>query len=234
MPEKILISELFGPVIQGEGALIGRPTLFVRTGGCDFRCAWCDTLYAVLPEFKNDWRAMTADEVMVRLEELSGGRPMLVTLSGGNPALQALGELIRTGKQRGFGFALETQGSVAKPWFAELDYLILSPKPPSSEMDCDWDDVRRCLDAAGNSPEISLKVVVFDEADYEFALATDAAFPEIPLFIQVGNPFTQAEVDGNALMDKWREISGWVLRDGLAATVLPQLHVLAYGNRRGV
>jgi 7-carboxy-7-deazaguanine synthase len=42
----ILISEIFGPTIQGEGALVGKPTVFVRTGGCDYRCDWCDTVYA--------------------------------------------------------------------------------------------------------------------------------------------------------------------------------------------
>lgn len=35
------VIECFGPTIQGEGALAGLPTLFVRFGGCDFRCSWC-------------------------------------------------------------------------------------------------------------------------------------------------------------------------------------------------
>ena len=50
----IRISEIFGPTIQGEGPLIGRPSIFVRTGGCDYRCNWCDTLYAVLPEYRDE------------------------------------------------------------------------------------------------------------------------------------------------------------------------------------
>ncbi len=37
---QLRIAEVFGPTIQGEGALIGEPTVFVRTGGCDYRCAW--------------------------------------------------------------------------------------------------------------------------------------------------------------------------------------------------
>ncbi|CUH42006.1 7-carboxy-7-deazaguanine synthase [Ruegeria atlantica] len=41
------ISEIFGPTVQGEGALIGQPTVLVRSGGCDFRCSWCDSLHAV-------------------------------------------------------------------------------------------------------------------------------------------------------------------------------------------
>jgi organic radical activating enzyme len=52
MKERIRISKIFGPTIQGEGPLIGRPIVFVRTGGCDYRCSWCDTLYAVLPEYR--------------------------------------------------------------------------------------------------------------------------------------------------------------------------------------
>ena len=93
----IQISEIFGPTIQGEGTLIGRPTVFVRTGGCDFRCAWCDTLYAVLPQFKNDWRKMSAPEIVAQVLALSQQQPILITLSGGNPALQPLEVAARFG-----------------------------------------------------------------------------------------------------------------------------------------
>ena len=109
----IRISEIFGPTVQGEGALIGKPTVFVRTGGCDFRCSWCDTLYAVLPEYRNDWAPMTPEDILARVEQLTDGRPVLVTLSGGNPAIQPLGQLIALGKARRHSFAMETQGSVA-------------------------------------------------------------------------------------------------------------------------
>jgi len=81
----IPISEIFGPTVQGEGALIGKPTVFVRTGGCDFRCRWCDTLYAVLPTYRHDWSPMTSEEILGRVEQLTGGNPILVTVSGGNP-----------------------------------------------------------------------------------------------------------------------------------------------------
>lgn len=114
----ILISEIFGPTVQGEGALIGMPTVFVRTGGCDFRCNWCDTLYAVEPQFKTQWQAMDAAAIMQRVNQLSGGVPLLITLSGGNPALQPLAPLLQLGKQQGYRFAMETQASKVQPWFA--------------------------------------------------------------------------------------------------------------------
>ena len=134
----IRISEIFGPTVQGEGLLIGKPTVFVRTGGCDFRCSWCDTLYAVLPEYRHDWVPMTPEEILAEIARLAGGAPILVTLSGGNPAIQPLGELIAAGRNNGYTFAMETQGSVFAPWFAALDWLVLSPKPPSSGMATDW------------------------------------------------------------------------------------------------
>ena len=51
---QIRVNEIFGPTIQGEGALIGQPTIFVRTGGCDYRCSWCDTLHAVDSAYRDD------------------------------------------------------------------------------------------------------------------------------------------------------------------------------------
>src|SRR2546430_5874263 len=105
---KITISEVFGATAQGEGALIGKPTVFVRTGSCEYRCDWCDTLYAVLPEHKSEWFSMTSEEVFAEVQRLSGNKPIMVTLSGGNPAIQPLGELIDLGHEHGYTFALET------------------------------------------------------------------------------------------------------------------------------
>lgn len=168
MKERIRISEIFGPTIQGEGPLIGRPTVFVRTGGCDYRCSWCDTLYAVLPEYRDEWTAMTPGEIMARVNELTGGNPVLVSLSGGNPALQPLAPLITLSRESGYSLALETQGSISQPWFAELDWLILSPKPPSASITVDWNAFETCLAAARGRPSSVLKIVVFDDADYRF------------------------------------------------------------------
>jgi 7-carboxy-7-deazaguanine synthase len=231
----ILISEIFGPTIQGEGALMGRTTLFVRTGGCDFRCSWCDSLYAVLPEYKDTWRKLNASDVLQELDRLCQSRPMLVTLSGGNPALQPLEELLDEGHARGYSFALETQGSVSRDWFKKLDYLVLSPKPPSSDMLTDWSAVRVCRDAAPDVPT-TLKIVVFDEADYLFARRAHAELPDLPVYLQVGNSAPGSdEPDFAALTTQLEWLLARALRDGWHdAIITPQLHVLLWGNRRGV
>lgn len=235
MSEHIRISEIFGPTIQGEGALIGRPTVFVRTGGCDYRCSWCDTLHAVDSAYRDEWKPMSAADVFADVKRLSGNRPLMVSLSGGNPAIQPLGELIALGKAEGYAFALETQGSIAKDWFSMLDVLTLSPKPPSSGMETDWAAFDECLNAAGQGPDIALKIVVFDETDYLWAREAAARYPHLPLYLQPGNHKTDGAADMDALAQRLRWLAERVSADGwFSATVLPQLHVMIWGNKRGV
>ncbi len=238
--QSILISEIFGPTIQGEGSLIGCPTVFVRTGGCDFRCAWCDTLYAVLPEFKGDWTPQPPDAIVAGVEKLSGGFPILITVSGGNPALQPLDALLDLGHARGHTFALETQASRPQPWFSKLDFLVLSPKPPSSGMEFLPGKLAECISAAqnaANGPQLSLKVVIFDEDDYVFARQVHALHPQIPFYLSVGNPSPQTGEEANTsdLTARFEWLLARAARDGwFSATISPQLHVLLWGNKRGV
>ncbi|MCF3641666.1 7-carboxy-7-deazaguanine synthase QueE [Rhizobium sp. TRM95111] len=237
----IRVSEIFGPTIQGEGALIGLPTVFVRTGGCDYRCAWCDTLHAVDSAYRETWRPMRAGEIWQEVRRLSAGRPLTVSLSGGNPAIQPLGPLITRGHADGYTFALETQGSVARSWFAALDHLVLSPKPPSSGMQTDFGALDDCLAAAGGRPEIVLKMVVFDERDFAFARSVAARHPDLPVYLQPGNhtPPPAGRDDAAVDIDGITQRMLWLVEKVAAerwfdARVLPQLHVLLWGNRRGV
>jgi 7-carboxy-7-deazaguanine synthase len=239
----IRISEIFGPTVQGEGPLIGRPTVFVRTASCDFRCHWCDTLYAVLPEYRDEWTLMSPADIMARIDGLAGDGPILVSLSGGNPALQPLADLIALGRTRGHSFAMETQGSIPRPWFSDLDWLIVSPKPPSSGMKTDWSALEECIGAAKGRTNCVLKIVVFDEPDYAYARAVALRYPTVPIYLQVGNPAPLAvagtvmpdEANFDDLLGRLRWLIDKVVIDRwFDVTVLPQLHVLAWGNKRGV
>ncbi len=237
----IRVSEIFGPTIQGEGVLIGLPTVFVRTGGCDYRCSWCDSLHAVDNRFRGGWQVMTVEQIWERVRALSGGKPLTVSLSGGNPAIQPLGELIEFGHQEGYRFALETQGSVARDWFTTLDTLVLSPKPPSSQMSTDWAGFEACLAAAQGGPLTVLKLVVFDDQDYAYAKDAAARYPHLPIYLQPGNhtpPSPDADdviVDMTGVMRRVEWLVDKVTQDRwFEARVLPQLHVLLWGNTRGV
>ncbi|MFG6083505.1 7-carboxy-7-deazaguanine synthase QueE [Paracoccus litorisediminis] len=230
------IAEIFGPTIQGEGALIGQPTVFVRAGGCDYRCSWCDSMHAVDSRYRQDWAVMDAAGIMAEVARLSGGQPLVVSISGGNPAIQDFGPVIALGRGQGYRFACETQGSVARDWFADLALLVLSPKPPSSGQETDWAVFDACLAAAGKAERI-MKIVVFDQNDLDWARATSVRYPDLPLYLQPGNPETDPEkpVDPQALADRmlWL-VEATVGRGWLVPRILPQLHVLIWGNRRGV
>jgi len=165
----------------------------------------------------------------------------MVSLSGGNPAIQPLGPLIQQGQAQGYRFALETQGSVSRSWFADLDVLVLSPKPPSSAMATDWEALRACVDAAASRPRIVLKFVVFDEADFAYARDAAAQFPHLPVYLQPGNHTPPGPQDDDACIDTEGILRrmGWLVDRVIAdrwftAHVLPQLHVLLWGNKRGV
>ena len=182
------IAEIFGPTIQGEGALIGEPTVFVRAGGCDYRCSWCDSLHAVDSQNRDSWAAMQTGEVWDEVRRLSSGQPLTVSLSGGNPAIQDFGPLIELGRAQGYRFACETQGSVARPWFAGLDTLVLSPKPPSSGEQVNWEAFDACRQAGAAARQQVMKIVIFDETDYQWAQEAHSRHPDLPLYLQPGNP----------------------------------------------
>jgi 7-carboxy-7-deazaguanine synthase len=235
----IRISEIFGPTIQGEGTLIGQPTIFVRTGGCDYRCDWCDTLHAVDSEFRHTWKPMTAEYIFAEVEKLSGNKPLMISLSGGNPAIQPLKPLIDLGHAKNYTFALETQGSIAADWFEDLDVLTLSPKPPSSKMTTDWSAFDACLTAAQNKPDIAMKIVIKDDADYDYARDAATRYPHLPLYLQPVNHTPSkdetAKVDIDGIMTRMRWLVDKIAADQwYDARLLPQLHVLMWGNLKGV
>lgn len=236
------VSEIYGPTIWGEGALAGRPTVVVHFGGCDYRCAWCDSLHSVLPENRGSWRSTQAKHVLSEIGILTGERPYLVTLSGGNPALFDLSGLLAAGAARGHTFAMETQGSKAWPWFKYLDYLTLSPKPPSSEESYFPKKLRDCIKAAtadpSTAPDITMKIPIRfgDSDDIDFARMIRQGFSHYPLYLQpVQMPDDQLveRPPISTMIDSMNWIFAQVADDPVLQDVriLPQLQVLLHGNR---
>lgn len=224
------VLEVFGPVLQGEGRMIGAQTMFVRFGFCDYRCSWCDTLYAVEPEQvarEAEW--LDVEAIVARLDSLSPHTPW-VTLSGGNPAIHDLGALVERLHATGRKVAIETQGSIYRPWLAQCDVVTVSPKPPSSGMATDHARLARFTAL----PQSNLKVVVFDDADYAYARDIHLRYPDRPFYMQPGNAVGQD--DTAALLRKLDWLAQRAMRDPAMADaiILPQLHTLMFGNRRGV
>lgn len=231
------ISEIFGPVIQGEGAQAGVPTIFIRTGGCDYRCSWCDTLYAVDPVNSPNWTRMGAAEIVAAVLALAGDTRPLITLSGGNPAMWKLGELVDELHGHGFTVTIETQGSVWAEWAPSLDSITISPKPPSSGEVTNWPALDRWI--AAKPDHVAVKVVIDSPADLDFAgLVRDRLAPGTRIHLQPCNPYVdesgEADPDKLELLARYAALCDAVLARGwMNATVIPQLHVLAKGGGRG-
>ena len=236
---KIPVMELFGPTIQGEGMVIGRKTMFVRTAGCDYACVWCDSAFTWNGTEKHRVRMMEPEEVLDEMVALGGNRFNHVTITGGNPALIAdpMARFIDLCHQRGYRVGLETQGSRMQEWFLQIDDLTISPKPPSSRMETDWAVldriVRRLHDDGVN---LSLKVVVFGDEDVEYAKTVFARYPYVSQkFVQPGNELvTEAKDISHHLLARL----AWLFQVAIdtpefnTVRVLPQLHAMVWSNER--
>ena len=114
------VVEIFAS-LQGEGANTGMPAVFLRFGGCNLACPWCDTDY-------NTFETLDEAAVLARAAAL-GPKALIVT--GGEPFIQeGLGELLARFKERGYWIGVETTGLRRPPqaWRGRIDYVSVSPK----------------------------------------------------------------------------------------------------------
>lgn len=240
---KVPVMEIFGPTIQGEGMVVGQKTMFVRTAGCDYSCSWCDSSFTWDGSGKHLIVQMTAEEIWSELKRLGGNGFSFVTISGGNPVLlRNLEALITLLKENDIKIGVETQGSKWQEWLYDIDELTISPKPPSSGMITDFSmlsDIFEKLKGRNSEQHISLKIVVFNQADYAYAKQVHLRYPTIPFYLQVGNDDIKTTDNPQLishLLKKYEELIEWVIADEELRNVkvLPQLHALVWGNKRGV
>lgn len=209
----IPVSEIFGPTLEGEGPWAGTPTYFLRVGGCDYGCLWCDTDQAVLAENVRKLPRRTQNEIWDQLYAYSVEHPGpdLLAISGGNPGLYDLGLIVdfwQSHDRSANGHddhqkrvLVETQGSLFKPWMARVNLLTVSPKPPSSGLDPEaslvnlirfWEKYEQFRGAAVDHEyrlidhKAIFKMVVFDEDDYLFARNVHTSYPQVPFYLSTG------------------------------------------------
>src|SRR5687767_4831943 len=123
------LAELFHS-IQGEGKLVGVPSVFVRASGCNLRCTWCDTPYA---SWDPEGEEFAVDEIVRRVgaHDEGGAPPKHVVVTGGEPMIMPdVVELCDALKSRSHHVTIETAATVYKP--VKLDLASLSPKLSNS------------------------------------------------------------------------------------------------------
>lgn len=135
--------------IQGEGAYTGHAAYFIRLGGCDVGCVWCDV--------KESWDASKHPLYSIAeiVEWVKQAEAKLVVITGGEPLMHPLDELTFSLKQSGIQTNIETSGS--SPLSGKWDWICVSPKKFKAPL-----------------PEVveqanELKVVVFNKSDFEWA-----------------------------------------------------------------
>ena len=151
--------------IQGEGAHQGRAAYFIRLGGCDVGCHWCDV--------KESWDADTHPQQSVR--EIVGAAARhparLAVITGGEPLMHDLTKLCDALHRHGFTINIETSG--AHPLSGALDWICLSPKKFKAPL-----------------PEFyqrahELKVIVYNRSDFAWAEQfAERVSPDCQLFLQ--------------------------------------------------
>jgi 7-carboxy-7-deazaguanine synthase len=135
--------------LQGEGFYQGQAAYFIRLGGCDVGCVWCDV--------KESWNASLHPQLPLEtiVEEASHHPGRLAVITGGEPLLHNLDALTQSLRHAGFSTNIETSGS--SPLSGQWDWICLSPKKFKAPL-----------------PEIvplanELKVVVFNASDFAWA-----------------------------------------------------------------
>lgn len=256
-PKKIPLAEpIFGPTIQGEGALIGVQTYFVRLGLCDYKCKMCDSMHAVDPYMvKANAEWLTNLELFERLLVKSQDRPVRwVTLTGGNPCMHSITDFIWRSRQMGFKFALETQGTIVPLWLDQMDHITISPKGPGMGERFEQSKFETFIWNIQNSwdtiPRSCIKIVVFDQRDLDFArevfnlVRGKYGYSNDQLFLSLGNE-TPPEIDGHSpvsqgelihtMLNNYRVLFEDIQQDIYLSQVrfLPQWHCMVWGNDKG-
>ena len=209
----LLVSEIFYS-LQGESTLAGKPCLFIRLAGCDLRCSWCDTSYAL-----SGGTSMTLAEIM---EEVEKYPVRLVELTGGEPLMQEnvfflMESLLASGRE----VMLETGGHRSISRIDHRIKIIYDIKCPGSGMSGHnrWENV------ALLKPGDEIKFVITSEADYDWAVDVMNKYSlgsrQEVLFSPVSGQLEP------------RVLAAWILRDNLPVRLQVQLHRIIWGEERG-
>jgi 7-carboxy-7-deazaguanine synthase len=207
------VSEIFRS-LQGEGVLIGTPTVFIRTVGCNLECSWCDTEYA-----REGGEELSIEQIMTELEK---HKTQFICLTGGEPLMQKdVIKLLDKLVDKCYHVTLETNGSLPLDDVTCSESMLISMdiKCPSSGME------ERMLMSNIDllSPADQLKFIVADIDDLVYA-------EDVLKNHEVRCNVVFTPVGGMEL----EPVARFVLSRKLNARVLPQLHKLIWGERKGV
>jgi 7-carboxy-7-deazaguanine synthase len=225
------ISEIFYS-IQGEGRLVGVPSVFVRTSGCNLRCRWCDTPYT---SWKPEGKSWSIKNILC---EVARYPTRHVVITGGEPLLAPdIQDLTLQLKQRGAHITVETAATIFKPLAGDL--ISLSPKLANSTP---WQRSRGEFAAMHEKRRLNYPVIqsFIDRYDYQLKFVVDRKkdLEEVRAVIGQLQNIDVSKVMLMAQGVRHEELvrkSQWIVAScqqyGFSYT--PRLHIQLFGNRRG-
>lgn len=231
----MLISEIFYSV-QGEGSLTGVPSVFVRTSGCNLRCAWCDTPYA---SWNPEGDPMGVPEIVAEVHRHPGARH--VVLTGGEPMIATgIADLASALRDGGHHITIETAATVPPDNIA-CDLASLSPKllnsAPDGAQHPAW---RRRHEAARWQPEV-IRAWLDGGYDYQFkfVVAQPSDLDELEQMLRsLEREIPPAKIflmpEGTTL-ETLRRRAAWLVEacKQRGYRYAHRLHIELFGNRRG-
>lgn len=238
------ISETFTS-IQGEGKLAGVPSFFVRTSGCNLRCAWCDTPYA---SWTPDGGPREIDAIVgeatasgVRHAVLTGGEPMM--FAGIVPLSHALAKA-------GFHVTIETAGTILPPAaersasgeLPACDLISISPKLSNSTPINDPRDPSGAWRERHEARRLNFAVLqrlidAYPARQLKFVMRDPADLAEVESLLTAVRGFTPDDVllmpEGVTIPSPERK--AWIVDACIARgwRYCPRLHIELFGNVRG-
>lgn len=213
--EKLLINEIFFS-IQGESLFVGKPTVFVRTAGCNLRCVWCDTKYAFW-----EGHSQSLEEIVKKIQSFP---TKYVCLTGGEPLGQrAVYPLMNQLVGLGFIVSLETGGGFSVSKVPSSIVKILDIKCPDSHESKSmvWEN----LDLL--NPQDQVKFVIASRKDFDWAID----------ICDQHHLFSKCTILISAVFNKvpLPEVAQWILESAKPFTLQTQLHKHIWGeSQRGV
>jgi 7-carboxy-7-deazaguanine synthase len=209
----VSINEIFHS-IQGEAKNSGKPTVFIRTAGCPFRCTYCDTEYAF-----TEGKQVKISEIISKVKSYDSN---YVTVTGGEPLAQTnIKVLLTTLLENLFKVSLETSGLVDICDVPQDVEIVMDIKTPSSKEN--HKNIKSNLSLIKNNDV--LKFVIGNKSDYEWSKKYIIE-NNLTLFKNI----YFSPVHENLELS---EIADWILRDRLNVTLQLQLHKYIWGNERG-
>ncbi len=221
------IAELFYS-LQGEGVLVGMPSVFIRTSGCNLRCSWCDTPYT---SWQPEGEEFTLDRIM---ETVRAHPARHVVVTGGEPMIAAgIVELTSRLREAGMHVTIETAGTVFQPVVCDL--MSISPKLSNSTPEGEW---------AWRHERLRIQPAPLRQLmeRYDYQLKFVILKPEDVAEVRALASQLGARAERVILMPEGtdpaelRERSVWIgeicKQEGYRLS--PRLHIDLYGSRRGV